>query len=164
LDNKLNNFERNQEDLFGITCVDVGTPTKIRIRHDNSGFGPSWFLDKVIIRNEKDQKDYFFLCGKWLSTSEEDKKIEREIPASNEDGVCTVPLIDYKIQVKTGNRWGAGTDANVYISVYGNKGDTGKRMLSKPGNCFERDQMDEFGVQAVDIGEIQKIRIGLKNL
>ena len=161
LDNKLNNFERNKEDLFGITCVDVGTISKIRIRHDNSGFGSSWFLDKVIIHNEKDSQDYYFLCGKWLSTKEDDKQIEREIPASNEDGVCTVPLVDYKVKVITGDRWGAGTDANVYITVYGNKGDSGKRLLSNTGNCFERKQEDNFGFSAVDLGEIQKIRIGI---
>ena len=163
LDNKLNNFERNAEDLFGITCIDVGTPTKIRVRHDNSGFGPSWFLDKVIIHSEKDFKDYFFLCGKWLSTEREMMaKSKEKWQQATKTGVCTVPLVNYKVIVKTGDRWGAGTDANVYISIYGTKGDTGKRLLSKPGNCFERNQTDEFGVQAVEIGDVQKIRIGKK--
>lgn len=33
--------------------IDVGALTKIRIGHDNSGIGAAWFLDKVIITNEK---------------------------------------------------------------------------------------------------------------
>ena len=29
----------------------------------------------------------------------------------------------------TGNLWNAGTDANVYLTVYGDRGDTGVRQL-----------------------------------
>jgi hypothetical protein len=30
-----------------VESEDIGTLTKIRIGHDNSGFGAAWFLDKV---------------------------------------------------------------------------------------------------------------------
>ena len=35
----------------------------------------------------------------------------------------------YEISVYTGDHWAAGTDANVYITMYGSKGDSGKRWL-----------------------------------
>lgn len=40
--------------------------------------------------------------------------------------------------------WGAGTDANVYITVYGDIGDTGERRLRKSNNLnkFEKGQVD----------------------
>lgn len=44
----------------------------------------------------------------------------------------------------TGTMWGAGTDANVYITVYGDIGDTGERRLRKSNNLnkFEKGQVD----------------------
>ena len=37
----------------------------------------------------------------------------------------------YEIHVFTGDVWNGGTDANVYVTVYGEKGDTGVRQLFK---------------------------------
>jgi len=65
------NFERNKTDVFGVQApdlgkhqkiifgfktVDLGENQKIRIGHDNSGFGVAWFLDKVIVTNEKTEQ------------------------------------------------------------------------------------------------------------
>jgi hypothetical protein len=36
LESSGNNFKRNQTDVFGFDCVDLGDLTKIAIRHDNS--------------------------------------------------------------------------------------------------------------------------------
>jgi hypothetical protein len=48
-------------------------------------------------------------------------------------------LIDnqYDIIVHTGNKRGAGTDANVYINIYGSLGETGALMLDNKENNFE---------------------------
>jgi hypothetical protein len=63
-----------------------------------SGIGAGWFLDKVVIKvmgkrggegaeaaaaPEGEGPEYFFLCGRWLAVDEEDKKIERELIASD---------------------------------------------------------------------------------
>ncbi len=37
----------SREDVFNIKAQDLGKLTKVNIRHDNSGAGPAWFLDKV---------------------------------------------------------------------------------------------------------------------
>ena len=134
LDNSQNNFERNKADVFGVECDYLGELTKVVIGHDNKGFGDEWFLYKVEIFSERDNKTYFFLIGRLFATYEDDKQIVREIPASNqnENGVCTLPLITYKVEVLTGDRRGAGTDAYVSITIYGDKGDTGKRVLDGP--------------------------------
>lgn len=47
----------------------------------------------------------------------------------------------YNVSVRTGDMNGAGTDANVFLTIYGDLGDTGERKLSKSessGNKFER--------------------------
>lgn len=114
LDNEQNNFERGQTDIFGVESVYLGEITKIRIRSKGDGIGADWFLDKVIIHSEKDNKKWYFLCGQWI---DEKNGLTRELPASTEDGVSCLPLVQYKIEVYTGDRRGAGTDANVFIQV-----------------------------------------------
>ena len=53
----------------------------------------------------------------------------------------------------TSNISNAGTDANVYITIHGKYGDSGRRQLQqKIRNCFERGQTDKFLLDAVDLG------------
>lgn len=86
----------------------------------------------------------------------------------------------------TGDVCGAGTDANVFLTIYGDQGDTGERKLRKSetnSNKFERGsvrkevltvssasdretteddfspQVDRFTIEAVDLGQVFKIRI-----
>ena len=42
--------------------------------------------------------------------------------------------------VYTGDKRGAGTDANVYITLFSDAGDTGERFLKSKKNNFERNQ------------------------
>jgi len=50
--------------------------------------------------------------------------------ASGEDGVTYAPLSQYEIVVLTGDRYGAGTNSNVTMQLYGEKGDTGRLPLN----------------------------------
>lgn len=88
----------------------------------------------------------------------------------------------------TGDVYGAGTDANVFLTIYGDQGDTGERKLRKSetnSNKFERGsvrtrppllpflsrtntsiktcvfsvQVDKFTIEAVDLGQVFKLRI-----
>jgi lipoxygenase homology domain-containing protein 1 len=77
-------FERKQTDIFKMETADLGTLTHIRIRHDNSGISADWFLDRVVIRDDKQK--YTFVCERWLSTSREDKKTERVLYEKNYTG------------------------------------------------------------------------------
>ncbi|PKU30275.1 hypothetical protein llap_19421 [Limosa lapponica baueri] len=68
----------------------------------------------------------------------------------------------YKISVFTGDIYAAGTDANVFLNICGDLGDTGERKLSKSEtnfNKFERGQEDTFTIQAVGLGILYKIKI-----
>jgi len=62
----------------------------------------------------------------------------------------------YHVHVKTGDVSSAGTDANVYLIVFGEKGDTGQLMLrqSNNRNKFERNKTDIFKLEATDIGKV----------
>ena len=50
----------------------------------------------------------------------------------------------YVVEVFTGDVRGAGTDANVFLTIHGDKGDSGERKLLKSEtftNKFERNQV-----------------------
>jgi hypothetical protein len=51
----------------------------------------------------------------------------------------------YKVYITTGELWNSGTIANVYLSIYGEKGDTGSRKLfrSKNSSKFLRGQVSK---------------------
>ncbi len=66
-------------DKFSLEAVDLGKLYKIRIRHDNSMFGPAWFLDKVDIDDPMDREKYTFYCERWLGKNKDDGKIDRTI-------------------------------------------------------------------------------------
>ena len=42
-----------------------------------------------------------------------------------------IPVVQYKVAVTTGKRHGSGTDADVYLCLAGERGDTGDRWLRK---------------------------------
>lgn len=47
-------------------AVDLKELEKIRIGHDNTGTGPGWFLDKVVVKNIDQPKGQTeFVCGRY---------------------------------------------------------------------------------------------------
>lgn len=44
----------------------------------------------------------------------------------------------YTVNVKTGNKSGSGTNANVFLTIVGDKGDTGERKLAKSETNFDK--------------------------
>lgn len=58
--------------------------------------------------------------------------------------------------VKTGDEKDAGTDANVYLQMFGEKGKTQNFSLREEGDKrrFERGRMDKFLIRAQDIGKV----------
>ena len=68
----------------------------------------------------------------------------------------------YTITTITGDIRGAGTDANVFLTVFGKKGRTPKIQLSNGSDTFERGQTDVFKIKTNNLDPIQKIRFLLK--
>lgn len=52
------------------------------MEHDNSGFRPGWFLEKVEIVNQATSATSVFPCQRWLDKDKDDGKIVRDILVS----------------------------------------------------------------------------------
>ncbi len=60
--------------------------------------------------------------------------------------------------IKTGDKPSAGTDANVYFALHGDKGETPRIALQDEGQTFkrfERGRADKFVVQTADVGKVR---------
>ncbi|XP_077979346.1 lipoxygenase homology domain-containing protein 1-like [Glandiceps talaboti] len=164
LNNASDNFENGKEDDFKIEIPDIGKPYKLRIGHDNSGTFPGWYLKKVLLENMSNKKRYSFNCERWFARDEDDGETIRELPAEGETIKKPQPVVKYNVAVYTGDKFSAGTDANVFCVLYGDQGDTGERPLynSKTSkvNKFERNSADEFEMEAVTLKKIRRLKIG----
>ena len=63
--------------------MDVGRVEKVKVRHDNSGPGPGWFLEWVEVGGEKGV--WHFSCGRWLDVEEGDGVLECELTLREEE-------------------------------------------------------------------------------
>ncbi|KAL4236114.1 hypothetical protein ACF0H5_004500 [Mactra antiquata] len=139
-------FEPGNVDYFTLDTDDIGDLYKIRIgREDNDNWN-RWFLQEVKMKDETSNKEYMFSFNRWLARDMDDGDLCRELPVS-----CagkTIPLLKvYQVQIYTGDHWGAATDANMYITILGTRGDGGKRLLHKCNNNrvkFRRGQVTNF--------------------
>ena len=50
-----------QEDVFLVKAVELGRLKKVKIRHDNKGFGAAWFLGHVEIEDPKTREQSVLL-------------------------------------------------------------------------------------------------------
>jgi hypothetical protein len=73
-------FERNHTDSFVVEDLDLGMLSKINVRHDNSSWKKSWYLDKVVVEVEDGEGKWTFPCQQWFSKKKGDKRIDRDIP------------------------------------------------------------------------------------
>ncbi|CAF3378962.1 unnamed protein product [Rotaria sp. Silwood2] len=122
-------------------------------------FPTAWHLNRIEMENLKTNERFLFHCGRWLSKRDGDKQIIRELPAQGPGINKPLPVIKYHVDLYTGSRRGAGTDANVFINIFDDIGDTGE-YSSTNKNKFERKNVDKFVIEAVSLKQIKKIRIG----
>jgi len=167
--NHLNKFETGNADLFTVEAADLGKLTRLKVWHDNNSmFGADWELDSIAVVDPRDGTSTLFNCHSWLSKS---KGLVKElVPASDGPAELAVEKavgMEYKVTVVTSKLKNAGTDANVNIILYGEDSDTGKLKLAKSSqhkDKFQKGQMDEFVLNAVDVGEVKKVWIGHDNV
>ncbi|KAI9527480.1 Lipoxygenase y domain-containing protein 1 [Dissostichus eleginoides] len=157
-------FEKNKTDVFRIKTHNVGAMKKLRIEHDNTGgLNASWFLDRVVVTDmHRPHLRFYFACNNWLSREEGDNLFVRDLLGSMNP--MDVPKLNkYIVSVFTADMKGSGTDADVFLNIFGETGDTGERRLDSDKDNFERGSEDKFTIEAPNLGRLRKITIGHNN-
>jgi hypothetical protein len=99
----------------------------------------------------------------WFARDEGDGQCVRLLAACDPN----VPLPatqarQYSITVRTSDIRGAGTDANVFITLVGSAGSSGALRLESSKDDFRRGACDRFSVEAA-VGLLRHVRIGHDN-
>ncbi|XP_059156138.1 lipoxygenase homology domain-containing protein 1-like [Physella acuta] len=72
--------------------------------------------------------------------------------------------VQYRVIIQTGHRMSAGTDARIFIDLFGARGNTGRQPLpDHRGKQFERGHRDTFTFHAKNVGKVHSIQIGHDN-
>ena len=71
----------------------------------------------------------------------------------------------YTVEITTGNKEGAGTDADVFMVLYGKKANSSKFVLkgSSDQNAFQRGGLDVFKLECDDVGDVGDILMFCNN-
>jgi hypothetical protein len=158
-----NRFDRGAVDELNVELDQIGALKKVRVSHDGKGSRRDWLLDRIEMTNMKTGKSYLFVCKEWLSKSKKGSKgLSIDLPVYKR-GEETIQNTDYKISVKTSDLSGAGTNARVYLTIFGENGDSGEFELKDSEtnfDKFERNKTDVFALkQQLSLGELTKCRI-----
>lgn len=67
--------------------------------------------------------------------------------------------VEYEVVVVTGDKKGAGTDANISLTIFGKSGNTPKQPLKATSkDAFERNHSDIFHLKTKCCGPLTKVR------
>jgi hypothetical protein len=121
------------------------------IEHNGKKISNDWSVEELKIFYSKDpNKFYTFKLEKWI---EKNGKLNAAITpgpilAISQSDESEIGKMVYHVTVITGNSKMAGTDANVFIEIAGEFGNTSIHRLHNPKarKEFERNQTDHFHV------------------
>lgn len=157
LDNRGNDFKPGALDTYRVTTTAaLGDLTQVRIRHDAAGLLDGWYLDSVSIERISDHRTWEFPCDRWLDKGKDDGKIDRTLWAVAPGQQEAV----YRVQIRTGDMLRAGTNARVFLTLQGSRGDSPEYYLNDPGNDFRQGKTDTFLLRhAWELGELHTLRV-----
>lgn len=153
-------FERKRVDKLNVESPLMLSPiSALKIGHDNSGGSPGWYLSHVEVYTPSIGMKQVFPCDRWLAKDEEDGKIERILKENTSLREERGPKNVWEVSVYTSNKKNAGTDANVFLMLYGDRGKSDEIPLQAKGKAFESGQCDKFVIETDEIGQPFKLRV-----
>ncbi|GFH12272.1 uncharacterized protein HaLaN_07922, partial [Haematococcus lacustris] len=140
-------FSRNAVDVFEITGSDIGAVQEARVRLAEKGVGAAWHFKEVEVVNKKTGAKSRFVYNQWLERSPTNPEATVTLAeASSAQALAQAPDKAWKVVTQTGSMFGAGTDAPVFIQVWGPQGLLGgsEQHLDNSRDNFEAGRTDTF--------------------
>lgn len=132
----IDTFERNSWNDFTI-YGNYGAIRSIRLRHDNSGEKPGWYVNLVRVKNRATGSEDIFLFDRWLARDENDKKIDITASRSNAKTVILKPPYsqEYKWTKSPGvaSAWSRAYKTNGWFNFYADAFVGGS--IAEAGHC-----------------------------
>ena len=140
-------FKTGHTESFSAILEDVGEIKEIKIKLMDELFHSNWFLSKVNIKRGSESKFTSFPFHCWVKPG--------KVSSSNKE------LVEYTVKFYTGDVAGGGTDANVFMIIYGTRGETNPIPLNKviARNAFEAGNVDYIKIAYKKLGSIKRVKI-----
>ncbi|CAF1514926.1 unnamed protein product [Adineta ricciae] len=154
-------FEKGRMNEFTYEFDDLGEIKSVIIGHNEENPGEGWYLDWIEIDISMRNQIYRFPCYCWLDKDQDDGEIVRQLTFSNVTG-ASITTVLYVITVTTGDKDRSGTNANVFLTIYGDRANSGERELkesTKPKSQFEQGKIDTFHMHMESLGTLREIYI-----
>lgn len=146
-------FEPGSVEKFRIRGPLIGDLVCVDVENCGRREGQGWWLDTITVKEAASGKKWLFPCNKWLSLHHGDCRTERTLlPKQNED-----PDHQYTLQLCTGNVRGAGTDANIFVTLTGKKATTARTHVT--GCKFTSGSTETFVMITKDVGELKSLTV-----
>jgi len=164
-----NAFESAQTNYFRLSCTELGHIKKVNVRNEGPAAKSKWKLDEIRIwqaANEKLKYDFPF-CG-WMDARISVDMMRQELWHDPVDKARE--RYKYEIKVTTADMPNAGTDASIFVTLYGELDDSKCQRLEadqggRTSRLFWKRSSDTFSVYvASNLGCLTKTVIGTTSL
>ena len=105
------------------------------LQHNSVKREHAWFLEYLTIADLNSGRRWRCNCHQWLSLHHTDCQLSRALlpkpvlKGADSSDCLPKPPQEYSFEVVTGDTRGAGTDANVFVTLNGSSGSTAKLHL-----------------------------------
>uniref|UniRef100_A0A8B9BKS5 PLAT domain-containing protein n=1 Tax=Anser brachyrhynchus TaxID=132585 RepID=A0A8B9BKS5_9AVES len=146
---------------FLLTVGDIGDITKVSFVLSSPCLGRGIKLHKLRLKDLDTKQDLGFFTEAQCLFGEDGSETVTELAAVRPD---KAPLreVHYSVSVHTGTLPASGTDADVFITIFGEQGDSCKRRLNH--SHFERGQVSISEMRAVDLGQLSQVLVEHNNV
>ncbi|VDO04174.1 unnamed protein product [Rodentolepis nana] len=153
-------FRLGQEDIFQFQAPFIGKMKMAKILLERKDTNATWYLKKLSLTVNEFSLRYFFNVERWLSLNHNEDKMEFSLQPTSVERLFNV--VPYEITFYTGHEIGSGTDALVYLQLYGDRGAlrTETMLFNSDGKKFGTGETVTFNVYTSEVGDITKIRVG----
>ncbi|XP_061134123.1 lipoxygenase homology domain-containing protein 1-like isoform X4 [Syngnathus typhle] len=152
-------FAAGSMEHFVCYGTDVGEIKRVELGHNGATPESCWLVDELAIGVPTKGIKYSFLCKCWLAKDRGDGLTVRLFNVLDAGTISINRKVIYSTTVVTGDTQYAGTDTNIFLTVFGANGTTEEILLPKNEDRFERGQEDTFTLEVDDIAPLKKIRV-----
>ena len=142
---------RGSTHTFYVVTHRVGVLNSIVLENEGLDKRDGWLCKAIMIQPMRVRKTYNFSCGKWLSRYEGDRLLELSLYPDSGPG-----LVEYELEVVTGDSKDAGTTDEVYITLHGIKDSSDRKLL---GRQFPRGKKSVFVIRCAPLGRMQRLEV-----
>ncbi|NWX14316.1 LOXH1 protein, partial [Aegotheles bennettii] len=146
---------------FLLTVGDIGDITKVSFMLSGPCLGRGIKLHKLRLRDLDTKQELGFHTEAQCLFGEDGSETVTELAAVRPDKPPLMEVL-YSLSVHTGTLPASGTDADIFITVFGDQGDSCKRRLKH--SIFERGQVCISEMRAVDLGQLSKVLVEHHNV